>query len=85
MAKKLYVGNMNYSTDDASLKDLFSSYGNVISAKVIIDRMTGKSKGFGFVEMENDDDAKKAIDTLNGKEFMGRNLRVNEAMEKPRN
>jgi len=85
MTKKLYVGNMNYSTDDASLKDLFSNYGNVFSAKVIIDRTTGKSKGFGFVEMENDDDAKKAIDSLNGKEFMGRNLRVNEAMEKPRN
>lgn len=85
MAKKLYVGNMNYSTDESSLKQLFSSYGNVISAKVIIDRMTGKSKGFGFVEIENDDDAKKAIDALNGKEFMGRTLRVNEAMEKPRN
>ncbi len=85
MAKKLYVGNMNYSTNDVSLKNLFSEYGNVLSARVIIDRMTGKSKGFGFVEMENDDDAKKAIDTLNGKEFMGRNLRVNEAMEKPRN
>ena len=79
MAKKLYVGNMNYSTNDVSLKNLFSEYGNVLSARVIIDRMTGKSKGFGFVEMENDDDAKKAIDTLNGKEFMGRNLRVNEA------
>lgn len=85
MAKKLYIGNMNYSTDDASLKELFSNYGNVISARVIIDRMTGKSKGFGFVEMEKDEEAKKAIESLNGKDFMGRNLRVNEAMEKPRN
>jgi RNA recognition motif-containing protein len=85
MSKKIYVGNMNYSTDDTSLKNLFSEYGNVVSARVIFDRMTGKSKGFGFVEMENDNEANAAITALNGKEVMGRNLRVNEAMEKPRN
>jgi RNA recognition motif-containing protein len=84
MSKKIYVGNMNYSTDDTSLKNLFSEYGNVVSARVIFDRMTGKSKGFGFVEMENDNEANAAITALNGKEIMGRNLRVNEAMEKPR-
>ncbi|MDR0675931.1 MAG: RNA-binding protein [Elusimicrobiota bacterium] len=85
MSKKIYVGNMNYNTDDTSLKNLFSEYGEVLSARVIFDRMTGKSKGFGFVEMENDNEANAAITALNGKEILGRNLRVNEAMEKPRN
>jgi len=84
MSKKIYVGNMNYSTDESSLKDLFSEFGTVLSAKVITDQMTGRSKGFGFIEMENDSEASAAIDALNGKECNGRNLKVNEAIDKPR-
>lgn len=79
MAKKLYVGGVPYSSTDASLKDAFSKAGNVVSATIIMDRMTGRSKGFGFVEMESDADAQAAIDMWNGKEFEGRNLTVNEA------
>lgn len=79
MAKKLYVGGVPYSSTDASLKDAFSKAGNVVSATIIMDRMTGRSKGFGFVEMESDADAAAAIDMWNGKEFEGRNLTVNEA------
>ena len=84
MSKKIYVGNMNYSTDESSLKDLFSEFGTVLSAKVITDQMTGRSKGFGFIEMENDSEASAAINALNGKECNGRNLKVNEAIDKPR-
>ncbi|MBI4094006.1 RNA-binding protein [Candidatus Kaiserbacteria bacterium] len=79
MAKKLYVGGLPYSTTDAELRDAFSQAGAVSSATVIMDRMSGRSKGFGFVEFANDDDAMKAIDTWNGKEFGGRTLTVNEA------
>ena len=79
MAKKLYVGGVPYSSTDASLKDAFSKAGNVVSATIIMDRMTGRSKGFGFVEMDSDADAAAAIDMWNGKEFEGRNLTVNEA------
>ena len=71
MSKKIYVGNMNYSTDESSLKDLFSEFGTVLSAKVITDQMTGRSKGFGFIEMENDSEAAAAINALNGKECNG--------------
>ena len=85
MAKKLYVGNLPYNTSDEDLRDLFASYGEVTSSNVIIDRMTNRSKGFGFVEMTNDDEAQKAIDELNNTNFNGRNIRVNEALErKPR-
>lgn len=84
MSKKVYVGNMNYSTGENQLRDLFAQYGEVASVNIIIDRYTGKAKGFGFVEMTNDDEAQKAIDALNGFEFMGRQLRVNEAEDKPR-
>ncbi|TXT41747.1 MAG: RNP-1 like RNA-binding protein [Spirochaetes bacterium] len=84
MSKKVYVGNMNYSTAENQLRDLFAQYGEVSSVNIIIDRYTGKAKGFGFVEMINDDEAQKAIDALNGFEFMGRQLRVNEAEDKPR-
>jgi len=84
MSKKVYVGNMNYSTAENQLRDLFAQYGEVSSVNIIIDRYTGKAKGFGFVEMANDDEAQKAIDALNGFEFMGRQLRVNEAEDKPR-
>ena len=84
MSKKVYVGNMNYSTAENQLRDLFAQYGEVTSVNIIVDRYTGKAKGFGFVEMANDDEAQKAIDALNGFEFMGRQLRVNEAEDKPR-
>ena len=78
MATSLYVGNLSYSVDDASLQSLFAPYGNVLSAKVISDRDTGRPRGFGFVEMEASD-AKKAISALDGTEVDGRKLRVNEA------
>ena len=79
MAKKLYVGNLPYTSNDASLKTYFEQAGAVTSATVIIDKMTGRSKGFGFVEMSADDEAGKAIDMFNGKEMDGRALTVNEA------
>ena len=79
MAKKLYVGNLSYNTTSSSLEQLFSAYGTVQSAQVITDRDTGRSKGFGFVEMANDQDAQSAIDALNGTEVEGRALTVNEA------
>lgn len=82
MGKKLYVGNMSYSVDSAALEQLFQAYGTVESAQVITDRATGRSKGFGFVEMSSDAEAQAAIDALNGKESDGRALTVNEA--KPR-
>lgn len=79
MAKKLYVGGLSYNTTEDALKDYFSKVGSVESATIIMDKMTNRSKGFGFVEMSNDDEATKAIESLNGKEFEGRNLTVNEA------
>ena len=83
MGKKIYVGNMNYATTDEQLADLFAQFGNVVSADVIVDRFSGQSKGFGFVEMESEEDAKSAIESLNGRELDGRQLRVNEAKERP--
>ena len=77
--KKLYVGNLPYSTTDADLRDLFAAAGAVATATVIMDKMSGRSKGFGFVEFENDDDAMKAIEMFNGKDMGGRPLTVNEA------
>ncbi|OGD33382.1 RNA-binding protein [Candidatus Azambacteria bacterium RIFCSPHIGHO2_01_FULL_44_55] len=79
MAKKLYVGGLSYSTTSDALKEAFSAAGNVESAIVITDKMSGRSKGFGFVEMSNDDEAAKAIDMFNGKELDGRTITVNEA------
>jgi len=79
MAKKLYVGGLSYSTTDGGLKDAFSQAGEVTSATVIMDKMTGRSRGFGFVEMTNDEDATKAIEMWNGKELDGRVIAVNEA------
>lgn len=82
MGKNLYVGNLSYTTNDQGLNEFFAQAGKVASAQVITDRQTGRSRGFAFVEMETDEDAKKAIDTLNGKELDGRPLRVNEAKPK---
>ncbi len=79
MATKLYVGNLPYSTSDGDLQSLFSQFGSVQSAQVILDRDTGRSKGFGFVEMGSGNEAQAAINGLNGKEFDGRQLTVNEA------
>lgn len=79
MNKKLYVGNLSYDTTEDSLKDAFGKAGTVESANVIADKMSGRSKGFGFVEMATEDEAKKAIEMLNGKEVDGRELVVNEA------
>ncbi len=79
MAKKLFVGNLSYSVNDSQLQTLFSAHGNVVSAQVIVDRDTGRSKGFGFVEMSSDQEAQAAIAALNGKDCDGRALTVNEA------
>ncbi len=79
MAKKLYVGGLSYDTTEATLKETFAQAGTVETAVVITDRMSGRSKGFGFVEMSSDEEAKKAIELLNGKEIDGRSVTVNEA------
>jgi len=79
VSKKLYVGNLSYSTTSADLQELFAPFGKVESASVVEDRDTGRSKGFGFVEMSSDDEAQAAISALNGKENGGRALKVNEA------
>ncbi len=79
MAKKLYVGGLSYNTTEATLKDTFAAVGTVESAVIIIDKMTNRSKGFGFVEMATEEEAQKAIQTLNGKDIDGRNVVVNEA------
>ena len=82
MGKKLYVGNLSFSVADADLEDLFAPFGEVRSAQVVVDRQTGRSRGFGFVEMGSDADAQAAIDALHDQEHGGRRLTVNEA--KPR-
>jgi len=82
MGKKLYVGNLAYSVTDSTLQQIFSAHGNVQSAQVIMDRDTGRSKGFGFVEMGSDQEAQAAITALNGTEVEGRNLTVNAARPK---
>jgi cold-inducible RNA-binding protein len=79
MAQRLYVGNLSYSTTDDSLRDAFAQAGTVASATVIVDRMSGRSKGFGFVEMSSDAEAEKAIEMWNGKDLDGRQLKVNVA------
>jgi len=82
MAKKIYVGNLSFQTTDADLNDMFSEVGQVESVQIITDRDTGRSKGFGFVEMSDDEAAAKAIERFNGKEVNGRALTVNEARPK---
>ena len=79
MAKKLYVGGLPYSTSEDQLKDLFAQAGAVESGIIIMDKMTGRSKGFGFVEMSSDEEATKAIEMFDKKEYEGRTLTVNEA------
>ncbi len=79
MAKKLYVGNLSYSTTEDDLKDAFGKIGEILSVKIITDAATGRSKGFGFVEMASDEDADKAISSLNGTTLMDRTITVNEA------
>jgi len=83
MSNNLYVGNLSFNVAEKDLEELFSPYGEVVSANVITDKQTGRSRGFGFVEMNRSEDAQKAIEALDGKEFQGRNLTVNIA--KPRN
>jgi len=79
MGTKLYVGGLSYDTTDDSFKAGFSEAGNVTSANVIVDRMSGRSKGFGFVEFSTEDEAKKAIEMFNDKDFEGRTIKVSEA------
>ncbi len=88
MATKLFVGSLSWGVNDDQLRDFFAQVGTVVSATVIMDRDSGRSKGFGFVEMSSDDEAKKAVEELNGKELDGRTVTVSEARprdERPRN
>ena len=75
----IYVGNISYNSSEDDLRDLFGRYGEVGDVRIITDRDSGRSKGFGFVEMSDDDQAKEAIEALDSKDFMGRDIRVNEA------
>ena len=79
MAKTLYVGNLNFRTEEEGLRAAFAEYGTVTDARIVIDRDTGRSRGFGFVEMDDDAAAESAIENMNGAELDGRPLRVNEA------
>lgn len=79
MAKKLYIGGLSYSTSEDALRDAFAQAGNVASASIIMDKMSGRSRGFGFIEMSTDEEAQSAISMWNGKELDGRTLTVNEA------
>ena len=80
---KIYIGNMSYATTEDELRQAFESYGEVLSVNIIMDRDSGRPKGFGFVEMASNDEAAAAIEGLNGKEFGGRTLNVNEARPRP--
>jgi RNA recognition motif-containing protein len=84
MGNKLYVGGLPYSVTDGQLEEIFAAHGSVQSARVISDKLTGRSRGFGFVEMATDDEAQKAIEALNGTELEGRTLVVNEARPQER-
>ncbi|MBA7521753.1 hypothetical protein ES705_13864 [subsurface metagenome] len=81
----IYVGNLHYNVTEDELKEVFKGYGEVISAKIITDKYSGRSKGFGFIEMPNDSEAKKAIDGVNGTEITGREVKVNQARERREN
>ncbi len=82
MGKRLYVGNLSFNATEVDIRDLFSESGAVAEAKLVMDRETGRPRGFGFVEMSTDAEATQAINNLNGREFMGRALTVNEAQER---
>lgn len=82
MSSNIYVGNLPFTADSEGLRQLFTPYGTVVSANVITDRNTGRSRGFGFVEMESDEEAQKAISELDGSDFDGRRLTVNVARER---
>jgi len=87
MSKKIYVGNLSFNTNDDELNKIFTPFGQVSSSRVIMDKYTGQSRGFGFVEMDNLEEANKAIAELNGKSVEGRNLKISEATpreDKPR-
>ncbi|OGH19567.1 MAG: hypothetical protein A2868_01230 [Candidatus Levybacteria bacterium RIFCSPHIGHO2_01_FULL_40_15b] len=83
MTNKLFIGSLEYSTTDSQLEELFATIGKVISAKVIVDRDTGVGKGFGFVEMSTPEEAKTAMDKLNGTQLNGRSIAVKEATPRP--
>ena len=82
MANKIYVGNMSFNAQEDDLRNLFAQYGEVVDVKIIVDKYTDRSKGFGFIEMSDSDAAEAAISALNGKEHLGRELKVNEAKER---
>ncbi len=82
MGKKIYVGNLSYNTREDNLRDLFQAFGEVTSVKIITDRDSGQSKGFGFIEMGSDSEVQAAISGMNGQEVGGRQIKVNEAMDK---
>jgi RNA recognition motif-containing protein len=84
MAKKLFVGGISWNTGDAELRQAFEAFGEVLEATVVTDRQTGRSRGFGFVSFTEDESATKAISEMDGSELDGRNIRVNEAHDKPR-
>jgi RNA recognition motif-containing protein len=85
MNNKIYVGNLNYNTSEDDLRNTFSEYGTIESVNIITDRFSGQSKGFGFIEMGDADEAKRAIDAMDQQELGGRSLKVNEAKEKSHN
>ena len=82
MGAKLYVGNLPFQTSESELREVFEKHGSIVSVKIVIDRATGRSRGFGFIEFEDGDCAQTALGALDGQEFGGRALRVNEANEK---
>ncbi len=82
MSKKIYVGNISFNAQENDLRDLFAQYGEVADVKIIIDRYTNRSKGFGFVEMNDEEAGTAAISALNGAELLGRDLKVNEAQDR---
>jgi len=84
MSKNIYVGNLSYDTAETTLTELFSTHGEILSTKLIEDQYTNRSKGFAFIEMANEDEAQAAINALNGKEVDGRNIKVNEANNRPK-
>ena len=85
MTKKMYVGNINYETNEDQLNEAFSEYGEVVSVNIVTDKFSGKSRGFAFVEMTNDEEADSAMAGLNGKEIDGRKIKVNEARRRENN